>query len=350
MAQDLLQERSLLSSEAARLLLMTAFVSASVLISTTPAPAAVTITEDTQYRYIHSDGLPDHATGKFPNPGNPNRVSAKAYRFRIAVKPVLARRITSLTNRILFGVGRNGIPFDPGTAEFYRNDPAGGWNYEALSGRIDLGLDEQNAHVQPDGAYHYHGLPAALMGYTSDGHSLLIGYAADGFPIYALKGYSVPDDPAAGITELHSSYRLREGRRSSGPGGEFDGTFVQDYEYVSGTGDLDECNGRFGQAPGYPEGTYYYVLTREYPYIPRCLKGAPDESFRKSGLSRGGGMSGAPDRRGPPAEAVAACRNSRDGEHCSFRAPHGTISGTCRPLGKETACVPAGHRQGPGGR
>ena len=347
MAQDLLQERSLLRSKATRWLLKTVIVSASVLISTTPAATAVTITKDTQYRYIRSDGLPDHATGTFTNPGNPNRISAKAYRFRIPAKPVPAPQIIPLTNRTLFGVGRNGIPFDPGTAEFYRNDPASGWNYEALSGRIDLGLDDQNAHVQPDGAYHYHGLPAALMGYTPDGHSRLIGYAADGFPVFALRGYREPDDPAAGIAELHSSYRLREGRRSSGPGGEYDGTFDQDYEYVPEAGDLDECNGRFSQAPGYPEGTYYYVLTREFPYIPRCLKGTPDESFRKSGPPRGSGMSGTPGRRGPPAEAVAACRNRRDGENCSFRAPHGTISGTCRALGNETACVPAGHRQGP---
>ncbi len=56
-----------------------------------------------------------------------------------------------------FGVALNGLPLDPGTAEFWHNDP--NWNYEAMSGKMDLGLDENNAHVQPNGAYHYHGLP-----------------------------------------------------------------------------------------------------------------------------------------------------------------------------------------------
>ena len=68
--------------------------------------------------------------------------------------------------------------------------------------------------------------------------------------------------------------------RKDGPKGRIDGTFVEDFEYVPGYGDLDECNGRIGPTREYPDGTYYYVLTDEFPYVPRKWRGKPDESFR----------------------------------------------------------------------
>jgi hypothetical protein len=51
------------------------------------------------------------------------------------------------------------------------------------------------------------------------------------------------------------------------------GTFTQDYEYVDGIGDLDQCNGRFGVTPEFPDGIYYYVVTDDFPFFTRCLKG-----------------------------------------------------------------------------
>ena len=51
------------------------------------------------------------------------------------------------------------------------------------------------------------------------------------------------------------------------------GTFTQDYEYVAGSGDLDECNGRFGVTPEFPTGIYHYYITDTYPFIQRCVKG-----------------------------------------------------------------------------
>ena len=47
----------------------------------------------------------------------------------------------------------------------------------------------------------------------------------------------------------------------------------QDYEYVEGYGDLDRCNGRFGVTPEFPIGIYYYVVTDDFPFFTRCLKG-----------------------------------------------------------------------------
>ena len=51
------------------------------------------------------------------------------------------------------------------------------------------------------------------------------------------------------------------------------GAFTQDYEYVEGHGDLDRCNGRFGVTPEFPDGIYYYVVTDDFPFFTRCLKG-----------------------------------------------------------------------------
>ena len=51
------------------------------------------------------------------------------------------------------------------------------------------------------------------------------------------------------------------------------GTFSQDYEYVAGLGDLDECNGRTGVTPEFPAGIYHYFATDTYPYLQRCVKG-----------------------------------------------------------------------------
>jgi hypothetical protein len=86
----------------------------------------------------------------------------------------------------------------------------------------------------------------------------------------------------SGIIEISSSYRLRNGERPSGgnnPGGNFDGTFVADYEYVQEAGDLDECNGRTIRTPEFPDGTYAYFLTKSFPIIPRCYKGTPSTEF-----------------------------------------------------------------------
>lgn len=256
----------------------------------------VSIKEQGGYRYIFSNGIPDHHTGQFPNGGNPHTISEQRHRYRVSASPKVAANITRVELWPM-GVAINGVPFDPGAAEFWNRDRSSGWRYEALSGSINLGLDSHNAHVQPNGAYHYHGIPSGVVaGQQKNKHSKLIGYAADGFPIYALYGYVDPSNPDKGVKKFVTSHQVKKGFRRGGPGGEYTGTFVQDYEYVKGLGDLDDCNGRSGKTPEYPNGTYAYFLTEAYPVIPRCLKGAPDPSFtaRRGMGSRPGG------RRPPP--------------------------------------------------
>ena len=120
----------------------------------------VTITVSGGVRLIVANGLPDHTTGQFPGRGNPNRISAQSYNFHLPTDPRIADRLTP-ANGAWFGVALNGVPFEPGTAEFWNGQRE--WMMEAKSGFIDLGLDANNAHVQPTGAYHYHGLPSGLI-------------------------------------------------------------------------------------------------------------------------------------------------------------------------------------------
>jgi hypothetical protein len=114
-------------------------------------------------RFVRADGLPNHATGVFPNRSNPNRISAQSYSFRMPLKPVKTGRATDYRPNHLFGVAVNGAVFDPNTAEFWNDDRRSGWMIEALSGSRPLGIDQNNAHVQPDGSYHYHGVPTGLV-------------------------------------------------------------------------------------------------------------------------------------------------------------------------------------------
>lgn len=276
------------------------FVLTFLLIAMAPSANAQTneVKIETQgsYRIIIANGIPNHPTGKFPNSGNPNTIQVQNYKFRVPAKPKLASKDTALVMN-LFGVAINGVPYDPGAAEWWNNDRQSGWRYEALSGKINLGIDFNNAHVQPNGAYHYHGLPIGLIAtFGNAERMLLLGYAADGFPIYGPNGYNDPKNANSRIKKVSPSYRLKQGTRPSGPGGKYDGTYVEDYEYVKSLGDLDECNGRFGVTPEYADGIYHYYITSAYPFIPRCFRGTPDQSFKHKGPGPGHG------HRPPPAQ------------------------------------------------
>ena len=258
-----------------------------------PTTNRVQVTETDGFRVIESNDIPKPTVGRFPNRGNPNAIAAQNWTIKIPLQPIPNDTVTQLhqsTNHgpqnMPFGVGVNGVLFEPGTAEFWMGDRTADWNYEALGGAVGLGLDANHAHVQPGGIYHYHGLPTGLLeelGFTAgeiddNTHSPLIGWAADGFPVYYAFGYQQADDPKSSVVKLTTSFRLKQGQRpsgSAGPGGRYDGAFIQDYEYALGTGDLDECNGRFCVTPEFPEGTYAYFFTDSWPVIPRGFRGTP---------------------------------------------------------------------------
>ena len=158
------------------------------------------------------------------------------------------------------------------------------WNLEALNVRI--GLDCNNAHVQPTGKYHYHGSPILFLQSLniSTSEMTLIGYAADGFPIYYKYAFANPGDINSEVVAMASSYRLKSGNRGgdgiTSPCDEYIGVYLNDYEYIEDLGTLDEANGRTGVTPEYPGGTYYYVITDEFPSIPRFFRGTPSQDFK----------------------------------------------------------------------
>ncbi|NDA69295.1 MAG: YHYH protein, partial [Verrucomicrobia bacterium] len=221
-----------------------------------PGSNQVSIVIEGGFRVIRANGLPDHAPGQFPNRGNPNVIAVQNYHFRVPLQPKENTQFTPLRMHP-FGVALNGVVFDPGAAEWWQMDPRSGWTLDPISGSQKLGVDRHNAHVQPTGAYHYHAMPTGLIERVTGGKEkvALAGWAADGFPIYGPWGYGDAKDTNSVVIRLKSSYRLREGTRASGPGGKFDGSYVEDFQFVKGAGDLDEANGRFGVMPEFPQGT-----------------------------------------------------------------------------------------------
>lgn len=213
---------------------------------------------------ISSNGAPNHEMGRFPNRANPNAFRLQDLTFCFPTTPSMTDTVTR--GLMTVGVSVTGVPIRPYTAGYYdpngrrgfSKDPSSGWRQQAMHNPRSLGMDDQNAHVDRSGLYHYHSVSSNLL--ASQGGTL-IGYAPDGFEIK----YS----PSTAT----SSWQLRSGTRSSPPGETYDGTFEEDFEHVAGSGTLDECNG------GHVNGTYTYFATDTYPYFPRCFKGQVNRHF-----------------------------------------------------------------------
>ena len=239
-------------------------------------------------RELTANGIPDHDVGMFPNSGNPHGITEQTVSESFALEPNATGTVSVLggpsgpTGYVL-----NGVKVDAATAGSCDDsgascsliDNSGNWSIEALGQTsFNFGTDENNAHVQPNGAYHYHGMPEGFIAKRGGDETnvTLIGWAMDGFPIYARYGYSIADDAASPIVAMTGSYRLVATPARNRPSvGDYPlGTFAEDWEYVEGLGDLDECNGRVGVTPEFPEGIYHYYATDTYPYFQRCVKGA----------------------------------------------------------------------------
>ena len=116
----------------------------------------------------------------------------------------------------------------------------------------------------------------------SNGHSKILGWSLDGYPVYGPYGYNQALDPNSGVRAMVSGYTLYDNiqkikaRITDGATNTTIhplGMFIQDY-YYAGTGDLDQSNGRYCVTPDYPAGTYAYFATintgtgrTAYPYV-----------------------------------------------------------------------------------
>ncbi|CUH80527.1 hypothetical protein TRM7557_02942 [Tritonibacter multivorans] len=250
--------------------------------------AAVQVTVKGAQCQITSNAMPNHdfntAGARFVTPVQETQTTLSVPR-----NPQPAARTTALSQRSYDAVLLNGVVVDLLSAGCYRPDARRAdrngnvhigcstrdmWLLDPLGPGTSFGTDAHNAHTQPDGRYHYHGNPMALFDdQPSPEGSPVIGFAADGFPIFG--SYFV--DGSGTLRKARSGYSLRSGSRPDGadsPGGRYDGTYVDDYQFT-GTGDLDECNGMT------VDGQYGYYVTDSYPWMMNCFAGNPDGSFDK---------------------------------------------------------------------
>ena len=277
-------------------------------------------TSDDINRILSGNGIPNHEVGTFHNAHNPNTISEQSVNEVFTLCPIIVSEngepVGGPAGAIAYAI--NSVKFDPGTAgrcndegECSLAQGQGNWNIEALGHEtFNFGDDMNHAHVQPTGEYHYHGMPELLIDFLGENQGMtLVGWASDGFPVYARYGYIDPNDPTSELISLQPSWKLKETPDEGRPdtltaliGGPGQGTtypnipiqmgaFTQDFEYEEGYGDLDECNGRLGVTPEFPEGIYYYVVTDEFPFFTRCLKG----EFVAGGGGGGGGGDDIPD-------------------------------------------------------
>jgi len=150
-----------------------------------------------------------------PNPGIP---APRTHTFSLPVSPVVNVTPTCVPLGAI-GVTTNGVIIY-NAADARGND--------AVAHEI---VDAHGGHpAQTD--YHYHFVPERLdRTPLADGHSGIVGYIRDGFPLYGYKG--------VGGVELRNS-------------------------------DLDECHGHAHGTLG-----YHYHATLEYPYTVGCYRGTP---------------------------------------------------------------------------
>ena len=182
---------------------------------------------------------------------NPNQVIIADEVFRIPLNPVNNTTATD-TELGTVGVALNAMPvFNPFEDAFET----------AAYGRI---FSSCCGHPQQNGQYHYHKYPTCLRLISDEwksekekcdeidallvdgGHSPLIGFAVDGWPIYGPVGW--PDSNSQVGVIMESSY--------TGTNDAFGNP-----SYVANSGHLDDCNGLISPTPEFPDGIYHYHMT-----------------------------------------------------------------------------------------
>jgi hypothetical protein len=119
-------------------------------------------------------------------------------------------------------------------------------------------------HPDQSKTWHMHINPVCLYNSNATStHSPLIGFAIDSYPIYGVYGYSSANSSSSPVKRMQSSYQLRNitqrttyanGAASPTPGPTVNasypiGSYLEDYQYVAGSGDLDQYNGRWCVTP-----------------------------------------------------------------------------------------------------
>ena len=120
--------------------------------------------------------------------------------------------------------------------------------------------DYFNGYLDYENAGDY--ITKKLVRTGAAGHSPLLGYAFDGYPIYGPLGYDKDDssyNSSATTLAAQSSFKVKLMKSSYTGGNDNDGNPM----YIQGSGDLDICNGFLSLTPEFPNGIYHYVCTIE---------------------------------------------------------------------------------------
>ena len=122
-------------------------------------------------------------------------------------------------------------------------------------------------------AVNYIGYGNSIRNFFGDdgsGHSPIIGWAYDGNPIYGPFGLEDPNNIQSDVKRMESSYEIVSTNISNRPPVSTYpyGSFIKDYVYT-GSGDLDEHNGRFTKTPEFPDGVYAYFATVDNLFAPQ---------------------------------------------------------------------------------
>ena len=175
----------------------------------------ISVTDD--HCVFSSNAIPNHDFNDGPR-SFVNPAQTQAVTFRVPRTLAMASEPTALSLRTDNAVFLNGVKLDLLAAGcFGVGDGRIGcfelgrpFRYDPMAETADFGTDSHNAHTQPDGTYHYHGNPNALFADDDSAASPVIGFAADGYPIY---GSYFSDDGT--VRKASSSYRLKSGNREA---------------------------------------------------------------------------------------------------------------------------------------
>ena len=200
---------------------------------------------------IETDGIPSHPTGPFDGSEgcyNPNTTTPqdRTYRIPMSATPTDTPAVEYFDQVGPVSVAVNGVPL-------YNPYDAGG-----VDAPSSICFDAYNGHPQMMGEYHYHQWSPALDAMETDGHSGVVGYSFDGYPIF-------------------------------GPW-ESDGVDAHnDMQHP-----LDDCHGHSDAIRGYHYHTSlpYSEDPNGFPWIMSCYHGEPEMSNFDDGGGGGGGGGG----------------------------------------------------------
>ena len=229
---------------------------------------------------ITTNNIMNHAVGTFPTADNTSIIQDKASTYKLTS---LVGRVdpsslgtqfanATTTSNTAIGIATNGALITNANSGVTHTDSTT-FTYNSMY-RNEVSRDNAGGAPDSNNIYGYiqpSPQAVALDNWSTSTHSPIVGWAFDGFPIYGPYGYSDRANASSSIKRIDSSYGLKTVTRAT-IGGTPTGEFVEDYEYIANSGDLDAYNGRSGPTPEFPAGTYYYVATVDasnkpaYPY------------------------------------------------------------------------------------